>query len=98
MWISTITYDLVSIRAADPATVLSVFTEIGQKKNELQTVDGAGSSVPGFEPKELSDPSYQDESTAEIKRAWNTQTAAEEFVNFANSAADFVTGTVEEQV
>ena len=98
MWISTITYDLVSVRATDPAEVISVFTGIQNKKDEIRAVDGNGNPVAGFEPKDLSDPSYQEESTAEIKRAWNTQSAAEEFVNFATSAADFVTGTVEEQV
>jgi hypothetical protein len=97
MWISTITLDLVVAQAEAPETV-SAFDRIVQKKKELQTVDGAGNSIPGFELRRMLDPSYQEQPTIEIKRAWNTQAAAEEFVNFANSATDCITGTVEEQV
>jgi hypothetical protein len=95
MWLSITTFDVVAINANLSLFNLSV---INDKKQELQAVDGAGDSVEGWASR---DPSTipPDTETVVIKRAWNTQSAAQEFVDFVTAkAGNLVVATVEEQV
>jgi len=96
MWLSTITFDTVAIN-----NNMHLFDQvaINDKKQELKAIDGAGGSIAGWEPPD--DPSTipPDTKTFVIKRAWNTQSAAQEFVDFLNeTCSNLVVATVEEQV
>jgi len=96
MWLSTTTFDTVAINASPH---LFDQVAINDKKQELKAIDGAGGSIAGWEPPD--DPSTipPDTKTFVIKRAWNTQSAAQEFVDFLNeTCSNLVVATVEEQV
>jgi hypothetical protein len=98
MWISTVTFDLVTIRTLLPEDVAAVYYAIQNKKEELRLGGvNEGAQVEGFtKPPQLVsiDPN---ETTLVIKRTWSTQAKAQEFADFCDAAADWVTGTVEQQ-
>jgi len=96
MWLSITTIDRVAINASPHLVDLSA---INDKKQELKAIDGAGGSIAGWAAPD--DPSTipPDTKTFVIKRAWNTQSAAQEFADFVNeTGSNIVVATVEEQV
>lgn len=98
MWLSCITYDLVALRALPAEDAFDVLISVMNKRNELAGVDNDGASVPEFPaPASIADidPNL---STLIIKRSWTTQAKAQEFSDFADAAAEFITASVEEQV
>jgi hypothetical protein len=96
MWLSITTFDVVAIKANPGQLDLSA---IEDKKQELKAIDGAGGSIEGWlAPDDLTTIPPDTEKVV-IKRAWNTQSAAQEFVDFVGAkAGNFVVATVEEQV
>lgn len=97
MWLTTVTYDLVGIRALELDAV-PLIESIGAKKEELKVVDGHGVSVAGFSAPDSHEDIEPTATTLVIKRLWNTEAAALEFVIFLNAASEHITATVEEQV
>lgn len=98
MWLSVVTYDLAGFRTLSPEMIHLIFQSIGAKRTELAAIDGGGGGVEGFRaPGNLSDiaPTV---NTFVIKRAWNTESAAQEFANFADAASEYITSTIEDQV
>jgi hypothetical protein len=99
MWISNVTFDLVTIRTLPEEDVVAVYYSIQNKKEELRFGGGSdeGAPVEGFEkPPQLInlDPN---QTHLTIKRIWSTQAKAQEFADFCDTAADWITGAVEEQ-
>jgi hypothetical protein len=96
MWLSITTFDMVTIRANPDQLDLSA---INDKKQELKAIDGAGSGIEGWSAPDDTSTIPTDSETFVIKRAWNTQSAAQEFVDFVTAkAGNLVVATVEEQV
>jgi len=97
MWLSTITFDTVAIN-----NNMHLFDQvaINDKKQELKAIDGAGGSIAGWGPPDDLSTIPPDTKTIVIKRAWNTQSAAQEFVDFLNETCSnlVIASTVEEQV
>lgn len=94
MWLSVLTYDLVGLRSADQAISGAVLESIRTKRQELGAIDGAGSAILGdVQPEEI-DPAA---TTHVIKRAWNSESSARDFADFADAASEFITSSVEEQ-
>lgn len=98
MWLTTVTLDLVGIRALAPEISYSIIQSIVAKRQELRDIDGKGGYLPGspeLDPIDSIDPT---QTTLVVKRVWNTELAAQELVDFLNAASEHVTATVEEQV
>lgn len=95
MWISTITIDLNTIQALSFEDQNILNTAINNKKLSLREIDGNGHGVSGFEAEAEIEPTA---TTKIVKRAWNTQSAAQEFVDFINGVHICMTATLEEQV
>ena len=99
MWISSVTFDLVTIRTLMEEDVVAVYYSIQNRKEELRFGGSPdeGAPVEGFEkpPQLVLIPPDQTHLT--IKRSWSTQAKAQEFADFCDAAADWITGSVEEQ-
>lgn len=99
MWVTTTTIDLNSFYALDRATRSSAFVAMQEKRQLLKEADGGGDSYNGLGiPESIngSSPMVDAATTPSVvKRAWNTQAAADEFAAFL-STYDFNTVTVEE--
>jgi hypothetical protein len=98
MWITSIQINLAELRALDVPAAVELHSTISNKKNELQNLDGHGGSMSGFEGfRNLTDvPS--DVNSYLIKRVWNTESAAQEFMLFINNLNGAFTATIEEQI
>lgn len=98
MWISTSTVDLVALRALPSEQGAELLALLQAKRYELAGTDNDGASTPEF-PAVQSIPSVDPNlNTLVIKRNWSTQAKAQEFADFGNATADFITVTVEESV
>lgn len=98
MWLSCITYDLVALRAMPADQANEILVSIKNKKRDLAGLDNDGESIPEFPaPASFEDPDPNLTSLT-IKRSWVTQAKAQEFSDFADAAAEFITASVEEQV
>lgn len=95
MWISTVTYNMIGLQGLDLDVANGIRLAISDKRDILKTIDQAGTALPGFEAPGIIDPNV---ATYVVKRAWNTESAAREFVDFVNTLSEFVTATVEEQI
>lgn len=99
MWISTVTMDMVALRAMTEQEMGSILGDILQKKNQLRSDPAnGGESLEGFKARDTLDQIDPTESVVVVKRGWNNQSAAQEFVDFINAAHSSVTATLEEQV
>lgn len=94
MWITTVTVNLISMDS-DLAFVFD--TDFNTKKQELQNLDGAGFSLPEFQPFEtITD---IDVDSFIVKRSWNTEQNARAFSDLVTDAfGSHAEVTVEEQV
>lgn len=99
MWVTTINIDLGAFYALDASSRFSAFSAMQEKRAELRATDGGGDSHNGAgipDPVNGVSAMVDAETTPSvIKRAWNTQAAADEFAAFVG-AYDFNTVTVEE--
>ena len=99
MWISTTTINLISLKSDLEFLLDPTF---GNKKQELQQLDGAGLSVPGWETPEWINSGQgapEDVDSITIKRSWNTEQNARAFSDLVTTAFGVhSTSTVEEQV
>ena len=96
MWITTVTFDLVALRALNQVDATDILVSIRSKKDELKTIDGAGGSTPES-PASAADDILEDQTTLTIKRAWNQQANAQAFVDHFVGIS-LATATLEEQV
>jgi hypothetical protein len=80
MWITTVTYSAEQAQFESVESVTDGILAINSIRDQLAAVDGNGEPVPGFEPPS-SVVSGNFQSTT-VKRYWNTETAAQDFVNF----------------
>ena len=94
MWLSKITYDLVTARENLPVFLNIVRPPIYANRIELQAKYGGGDGVT-INWDEVID---SDIPAVIGIRSWPTESAAQEHVDFAVFQADYITGTVEEQV
>jgi hypothetical protein len=98
MWITTVTYDLVAMRAMDEAERTQIMTSSIQKKDELKAIDGAGLSTIGYEaPIDPNETLLSGDNTKIVKRSWNLESSAQAFVDHF-AAFSGITATLEEQV
>lgn len=97
MWLTTVTYDLVAIRALG-ANAAQMIQRISAKKDELKVIDGHGTSIPEFPAPDTPDAVDPTATTLVVKREWNTEAAAQEFANFVNAESDHITATFEELI
>ncbi len=97
MWITTVTYDLAAIRAMDDTERTSMLTSIGQKKEELKAIDGAGTSTTEYPAPDDVNTISLDETTKIVKRVWSLESSAQAFVDHFVGFSG-VTATLEEQV
>lgn len=95
MWISTVTYDAGKLRSLDPNVFGPVIQSIRQKKVELQDLDGNGKAMSGFGAPNHFDEIAPDAATVIVKRAWNNESYAKQFVDYINDQPTFVSATVE---
>lgn len=98
MWLTTVTLDLVGIRALAPEISYPIIQSIIVKRLELRAIDGKGGYLPGSPELDSLDSIDPTQTTLVVKRVWNTESAALEFVTFLNAASEHITATVEEQV
>ena len=99
MWISTVTMDMVALRAMIEQEIASLLGDILQKKNQLRSDPAnGGESLEGFKAIDTLDQISPTQSTVVVKRGWNNQSVAQEFVDFVNATNSCVTATLEEQV
>ena len=96
MWISKITYDLAAARANLLEFVNITRPLIYKNRIEVETKYGEESILLVDIDWDLTISSYTPTITAE--RLWSTKLIAQEHVDFAVLQADYITGTVEEQV
>lgn len=98
MWISTSIVDLAALRALPSEQVAELLALVQTKRYELAGTNDDGASIPGFlQPVSVGDVDPNLTSLV-IKRNWSTQAKAQEFADFGNATADFITITVEESV
>jgi hypothetical protein len=99
MWITTITYDATALRALPPEDAFSILQSVIDKKDELRAnpVNGGG-SLDGFKARDSLSEIDPSESVVVVKRGWNNQSVAQEFVDFVNSSHSAIVATLEEQV
>jgi hypothetical protein len=98
MWMTTITYDLVAMRAMDEAERTQMITSAVQKKDELRVIDGAGSSIIDYQaPLDPNETLSSGDNTKIVKRLWNLESSAQAFVDHF-AAFSGITATIEEQV
>ena len=98
MWMTTVTYDLVAMRAMDEAERTQIMTSALQKKDELKIIDGAGSSTIDYQaPIDPNETLSSGVNTKIIKRSWNLESSAQAFVDHF-AAFSCITATIEEQV
>ena len=97
MWITTVTFDLVALRALSNSDATSFITSMRSKKDELKAIDGAGVSTAEYPA--IDDPSTIpfDQATLTIKRVWNQEANAQAFVDYV-SVFEWATATLEQQV
>jgi hypothetical protein len=95
MWITTVTMDLnvLSQKPLDEALAL-----IGQKNTQLKEIDGGGRCMPGFESPNGVSLSHAEIESHVIKRIWNTQSAATEYVSFIQNLNIGFNASAAEQV
>jgi hypothetical protein len=82
MWISVITYSVDTIKA-NPSN-LAILNDIQAKASLLSSAGLGGDLMPGYENSTNIDQRIDQEFVV-IKRTWNTQEAAETFINYVNS-------------
>lgn len=97
MWITTVTYDLVALRAMEDVERDSMLVSLRQKKEELKAIDGGGISTAEYPATDNVNTISLDETTKIIKRVWNLESSAQAFVDHFVSLSG-VTATLEEQV
>ena len=97
MWLSSVTYDLVAVRALPPEDAFDIFLSIQNKKADMSLNIGDGSTTPEFPAPITIDEVDPNLTSLIIKRAWSTQDRAQEFADFAVAAAEWITATVEQQ-
>lgn len=98
MWITTVTYNMAAVRAMTEIEKTSIFQTTVDKIRELRSNPSAGgSTVTGFEAPDFNAVSPETASVI-VKRTWNTQVVAQEFVDFLNSVHSCASATLEEQV
>jgi hypothetical protein len=98
MWMTTVTYDLVAMRAMDEVERTQMMTSAVQKKDELKVIDGAGLSTIDYQASD--DPVEtlaNGGNTKIVKRLWNLESSAQAFVDHF-AAFSGITATIEEQV
>ena len=97
MWITTVTYDLVAMRALSNSDATSFITSMRSKKDELKAIDGAGESTAEYPAVDDLNTIPFDQAALIIKRVWNQQTNAQAFVDYV-SVFEWATATLEQQV
>jgi hypothetical protein len=99
MWISTVTMDMVAIRAMTEQEIGPIMMSILEKKNQLRSDPAnGGESLDGFKARDSLNEIGPSESVVVVKREWNNQSVAQEFVDYVNTAHSSITATLEEQV
>ena len=97
MWITTVTFDLVALRALNNSDATSFITSMRSKKDELKAIDGAGESTAEYPAVDDLNTIPFDQATVIVKRVWNQQTNAQAFVDYV-SVFEWATATLEQQV
>ena len=97
MWLSSVTYDLVAMRALDHEDVFDILLLVQNKKADMSVNIGDGSATPEFPAPPTMDEVDPNLTSLTIKRAWSTQDRAQEFADFAAAAAEWITATVEQE-
>jgi len=95
MWITTVTMDF-NVLVQKP--LVEALALINQKNTQLKEIDGGGRCIPGFEDPDMGSLSPAELEFHVIKRIWNTQSAATEYVSFIQNLNIGFNASAPEQV
>ncbi len=95
MWISVLTYSIEAIKSN--TSNLIILKDIQTKAQEMVNEGLGGDLMPGYE-NAASITANSDQPFVELKRGWNTQEAAETFVNYVLSNSDGIATAVIETI